>query len=143
PDRSLTRLAAALSASSIWKKPVLRARKRAVSSRRFSGSRQIWLLQTGHRDTIVAGYHTRFPGRACNFATELGSIFVLRITAPRIQLRSNVSASDTPVVLGEDGKGANSGLDIAGDVEAFFAAGNLGLPGVLKIQVKNLLFRVL
>src|SRR5262249_59775776 len=58
----------------------------------------------------------KFPGRACKFATELGSIFVLRITAPKIQLRSYSSASDTPVVLGEDGKGANSGLDIAGDV---------------------------
>jgi hypothetical protein len=46
-------------------------------------------------------------------------------------------------VLGEDGKGANSGLDIAGDVEAFLRSGQSRLPGVLKIQVKNLLFCVL
>src|SRR5262249_9772476 len=109
----------------------------------FSGSRQIWLLQTGHRDTIVAGYHTRFPGRARNFATELGSIFVLRITAPRIQLRSNVSASDTPVVLGEDGKAQTQASTLQVMSRLFLLAGNLGLPGVLKIQVKNLLFRVL
>jgi hypothetical protein len=63
--------------------------------------------------TKAAGLPRRFPPSTCKFATELGSIFC----AVHHCAKNPIAI----VVLGEDGKDANWGLDIAGDVEAFFA----------------------